>query len=249
VSVYSGVDPRDFVLFAYGAAGPLFGSRLGRELGVEEVVVPPLAGTLSASGLAVSGVRLDLSHPLVQDLASSDPAELGSIYADLEARAAETLGGEPASVLRWIDGRYRGQTWETPSVPVPNGPLSANSLADVRANFDDAHQRLWGYSLPDYAVTAMMARITAFAETSVDGAGIKPADAGAGGDAQTVEAFVDGAAHDVQLLRREQLAPGATLTGPAVILEATTTIVLMPGDTAAIDESGAVRITWEDAHA
>jgi N-methylhydantoinase A len=250
VSVYSGVDPRDFILYAYGAAGPLFGSRLGRELGVKAVVVPPLAGTLSASGLAVSGVRLDLSHPLVQDLAGSDPAGLDEIYAGLEARAAETLGAAPASVLRWVDGRYRGQTWETPSVPVPSGTLTEASLDEVRSNFDVAHERLWGYALPDYSVTAMMARITAFADEDVADAQAQAPNGGPAAEPlPAANAFVAGAIRKVDLLRRESLAAGMEVVGPAVILEATTTIVLMPGDTARIDPSGAIWITWADTEA
>jgi N-methylhydantoinase A len=241
VSVYSGVDPRDFVLCAYGAAGPMFGSRLGRELGVRAVVIPPLAGTLSASGLATSDVRLDLSAPLVRPLGEIPPDELEAIYARLEAEAEETFGAPPARLLRWLDGRYKGQTWETPSVPVPAGPLTPALIDEISDGFHSTHERLWGYSLPDFGITAMMARITAVADASSaigplaseDGAG----DGGPRVGGNWVE--VDGGPISAR-------KPGDEVRGPAVILEETTTVVLMAGDRARVDASGAIWIEWGD---
>jgi N-methylhydantoinase A len=246
VSVYSGVDPRDFVLCVYGAAGPLFGSRLGRELGVRSVLVPPLAGTLSASGLAVSDVRLDLSAPLVQPLGDMEPAALEEVYAKLEREAAETMGDESVRTLRWLDGRYRGQTWETPSVPVPLGELGADSLGEIRRNFDATHERLWGYALPDYGVTAMMARITAFADRALSASGVRAPGDHPPAEPRTVEAWVAGAWAHIELIDRASLAAGDDVVGPAVILEETTTVVLMPGDRARVDESSALWVTWEE---
>jgi N-methylhydantoinase A len=248
VSVYRGVDPRDFTMFVFGAAGPLFGSRIGRELGVAGVVVPPLAGTMSAYGLSMSGVRLDLSAPLVRGLESMPPASLAVVYAGLEAEGRKVLGlDEDARIIRWLDGRYRGQTWETPSVPVPLGPFEAAQIAAIRDNFDATHQRLWGYSLPDYEVTAMMARVTVFGDDEIVEGKVTPAPTGAGEAPVTTRAFVDGEWRELELHYRETLAAGDVVSGPALILEETSTIVVTPGDEAHVDELGHVWIRWEQA--
>jgi N-methylhydantoinase A len=250
VSVYSGVDPRDFTMFVFGAAGPLFGSRIGRELGVAGLIVPPLAGTMSAYGLSMSGVRLDLSAPLVRGLEALPPETLTEIYAGLEAEGREVLGlGDDARIVRWLDGRYRGQTWDTPSVPVPGSTLGAAEIAEVRAGFDSTHERLWGYSLPDYEVTAMMARITVLADEEVVRGAVTPTPTEAEDAPTTTKAFIDGEWRDLALHFRENLAAGDVVEGPAVIIEETTTIVVMPGDRASIDELGHVWITWEGAAA
>jgi N-methylhydantoinase A len=119
VSVYNGVDPRRFALYVYGSGGPVFGSRIGRELGSNSVVVPPHPGELSAYGLALADLRLDLGRPFVQPLSLIEPEQLARAYADMAAEARRILGTDEIVVQRWLDGRYQGQTWETPSVPVP----------------------------------------------------------------------------------------------------------------------------------
>ena len=248
VSVYSGVDPRDFTLYVFGAAGPLFGSQLGRELGVRAVVVPPLAGTLSAYGLSISALRLDLSRPLVCGLRELSLVDLNEVYEGLEARGRAALGDKGLRFARWLDGRYRGQTWETPSVPVPAGRLDESSVDEIHAGFHATHERLWGYALPGFDVTAMMARITVFVDEGEERSEA-PDEAAAErhGTVSTVRAFVSGEWLDVELRPLGTVLPGETVSGPVILLEETTTIVVMPGDTARLDELGHVWITWESA--
>ena len=64
---------------------------------------------------------------------------------------------------RYFDGRYWGQTWDTISVPVPGGRIDEGKVEEMKANFHQAHQRSWGYSLPTYAVKLIMARVAAAA--------------------------------------------------------------------------------------
>lgn len=248
VSVGNGVDPRDFALYVYGAAGPLFGSRVGRELGVQSVVVPPLAGALSAFGLSLSEMRTDLSSPVVAGLEEIDPDALTAVFEDLETRAQGTLAGHELVIERWIDGRYVGQTWETPSVPVPLGSLGSEQIAETRASFDSTHKRLWGYDLQETGVTVNMARITASVPdrggSRSPSRGISRTDSG---PIEPTRVFIDGDWQEAPVMSRESLAAGEPVRGPAVILERTTTIVLMPGDEAVVDGSDNVHITWEQS--
>jgi N-methylhydantoinase A len=217
---------------------------------VQAVIVPPLAGTLSAYGLSISALRLDLSDPLVCGLREVSPAQLTQVYESLETRAGAAMSGKPVRFARWLDGRYRGQTWETPSVPVPAGALDGPALDEIHENFHATHERLWGYALPDFEVTAMMARITAFAD------GDEPAEsarattpANGRGALGTTDAFLGSEWREVELRWRETLAVGEELRGPAILLEETSTIVVMPGDTARADELGHLWITWDDGDA
>lgn len=236
VSVYNGIDPRDFALYVYGAAGPLFASRIGRELGPHRIVIPPYPGEMSAYGLAMADLRLDVGEPIVQPLADVDPEHLTAVYERMEEHARATLPSGEVEVRRWIDGRYVGQTWETPSVPVPEGPLGPEEMEQVRRNFDDTHRRVWGYALERYGVKATMARITAIAPFSKP----EPQRRSPGGEAEQaeVEVFLEGSRRRIPSIQRASLGPGERIEGPALITQPTSTVLLHAGDVGEADDWG-----------
>lgn len=149
-TVMRGYDPRDFVLYAYGGAGPLHAFHFARELGVQGVVVPlgNGASTLSAFGCATSDLVLNLEKE--QLLFAPFPLEeIVQIISELEAQAVASMaemgyGGEQVELERYGLLRYSGQWLHSLLVRIPNGELTQESLDEVVQDFRAIYDGLYG---------------------------------------------------------------------------------------------------------
>jgi N-methylhydantoinase A len=133
VSSEKGRDPRDFVLIAYGGAGPVHATGLAEDLGCRTVLVPPIAGLFSAMGLLHARPEFHEVRAVHLDARSVEAAELDLIFGELEER----LDG--VELVRSAELRYDGQTWEI--------EVEASDPVDVEAliaSFEDEHERLYG---------------------------------------------------------------------------------------------------------
>ena len=114
VSVERGYDPREFSLIAFGGAGPVHAVALADELGIPEVIIPPVPGAFSALGLVATDLKRDYARSLYADLASVPVERVAEIVAGMEAEGAamlETSGVslERRALIRMADVRYRRQ--------------------------------------------------------------------------------------------------------------------------------------------
>src|SRR5262249_29008223 len=149
VTVHKGYDPRDFVVFAYGGAGPVHAGVYARELGTQSLIVP-LGGVCSLWS-ALGAATADLLHiyETVDILASPfDPARVGERFAELERQGLAQLdkdGVAPgaARMGRSADMRYKGQVNEVEG-PVRGGSLDASALPDLIADFHRRYETLYG---------------------------------------------------------------------------------------------------------
>ncbi|MEU6743723.1 hydantoinase/oxoprolinase family protein [Streptosporangium sandarakinum] len=243
ISVQRGYDPRDYTLVPFGGAGPLHASRLARELGMRTVLVPPTPGAQSALGLLMTDVRADFSRTRIQPFREDSARRLGALYEELDGEARdwfEQEGVEAAerSVLRTAELRYAGQNYEIP-VPVPDGPITEETVLAVLTAFAAEHRRLYGYDAPGDPVEAVTLRLQATG--SVPRAEL-PREEAAGPDAtasrtgtRTMHVPELGGYVEVPVHRREAMRPGNRLEGPAVIEQMDTTTVLLPGDRLTVD--------------
>ncbi len=137
VSVERGIDPRRCALVAFGGGGPLHGCLLAEQLGMRTVVVPPLAGVLSALGLAIAPERREALSSLMCSAHELDSVNLG-------ARCEQVARLVPAGELRhwWVRGRYQGQGHEL-EVPVNPGEDGVT----VAARFAGEHATRFGFTL------------------------------------------------------------------------------------------------------
>jgi N-methylhydantoinase A len=245
VSVYNGIDPRDFVLYVYGAAGPLFASHLTRQLGVSKALIAPNPGEMSAFGMALADLRLDLGRPVVRKLGDITPGYLESLYVSMELEARKILERDDVVIARWLDGRYAGQTWETPSVSVPDGSFGAAEVQQVRRNFDETHERMWGYSLGNVDVKVTMVRVTATVDLAEPEWHFASDGALDGSDAPRRDVFLDNEWRSVPVVPRAELRVGATVEGPALITQPTSTLLLNASDEARIDASRHLWLTCD----
>jgi N-methylhydantoinase A len=239
ISIAKGHDPRDFVLVAYGGAGPMHAVFVAEELELPRVIVPPAPGNFSAFGALISDLRRDYVRTRLTQTHQGEFAEVEHLFAELEraARAelaAEGVAPERISMGRALGMRYVGQSWEL-IVRVPEG---LDSMAGLEAKFHQAHERRYGHA-SDGAAEIVTFRLTAI------GAVPKPAPsrwsvAGAVAAARRQERAVcfGGAAEWVPVYLRDRLPGGETIPGPALIEEMGATTVIPPGWAASVGPWG-----------
>ncbi|HTI54111.1 MAG TPA: hydantoinase/oxoprolinase family protein, partial [Verrucomicrobiae bacterium] len=246
VSVQRGYDPRDFVLVAFGGAGPLHANALAHELGIPTVLVPPSPGIASALGMLATDIRHEFVATRRLRLDGLAPVALDALFADFVAEGEARLdrdGVPPAErrVLRSADLRYHGQSFELP-VTVPPGPLSAADLLRLRDEFHAMHERAYGYAAPEDPVELVNVRLAAIGVTP------KPRRAPlAEGGASAAPAlkghrdvwFAEAAGfRSTRVLDRGKLLRGNVIDGPAIIEEPDASTLVHPGWTATVDEHG-----------
>lgn len=234
VTVERGSDPRDYALVAFGGGGPLHACAVARELGLGQIIVPRHPGLFSARGIATADFNHDYIQSVVRPIADVSAGEIKANIVALERQAKTDLDAEGIAENRRdmtpaLDLRYLGQTTEiTVPLAVTVESLSRN-FEEVVAQFHQLHERLYTYSVPDEPVELVNVRLRAVG--SVDKPPLPPAvDSGKTPEpiGERPVLLPDGqGAQPVPVYRRDQLAPGAVLAGPALIEEpSSTTFVL-----------------------
>ncbi|PGF16228.1 5-oxoprolinase [Natrinema sp. CBA1119] len=220
VTVERGHDPREFALVAFGGAGPMHAAALADSLSVDRVVVPRPSGVLSAFGLLAADESYDAARTVGAELRAADPAELEGVYDDLVADVlADASDPDAARVERAADCRYAGQSFEL-TVAVDD----EFDAAGVAERFHDAHERAHGYAM-DESIEIVTLRATA----TVPGSEPTVRYDGAGDDIiGTRRVHFAGGARSATVFDRDRLAPGATVSGPAILEQAESTTVVPP---------------------
>jgi N-methylhydantoinase A len=243
VSVARGLDPRDFALVSFGGAGPLHGARLARMLGIAKGVFPAAAGVASALGLLAADIRFDLVRTNLMGLDEQSLDQINSLYTHMEQQGVELLkeSGITAEqrVLRSADIRYVGQGYEV-RVPVPNGALTAPDLIHLGDAFHKAYEQVYGFSDPEKPLEGVNWRLEAFLPGRVvqlPKVADKPVGLAVKRSRRAYFPELDGYA-DCPVYDRYQLSLGTTFDGPAVVEERESTTVILPGDSARVDEYG-----------
>jgi N-methylhydantoinase A len=244
ISIARGHDPRDFVLVAYGGAGPMHAAFVAEELEMPRVIVPPAPGNFSAFGSLISDLRRDYVRTRLIHTRRGTLAEVEHAFAELEREARADLGAEGIppdriAVVRALGMRYVGQSWEL----IVRVPADVESMAGLEAAFHQAHERRYGHA-SDGAAEIVNFRLAAL------GAVPKPSPAGWSvtgslADAQRVERAVSfgGESVRVPVYARKRLPVGPAVLGPTVVEEMGATTVVPPGWTARVGSWGELVLT------
>jgi N-methylhydantoinase A len=245
MSLHRGVDPRGLTMIAYGGAGPIHAARIAESCGISEIVVPSLPGVFSSVGLLVSERTYDNVRTKVIPAHEADRKLIDAMFAELERDASDILvseGIDPATVRleRTLDMRYRQQTHAL-AVPVP----STAEVADLEQAFRERYKLEYGVDSED-AVEFVNFRVKAVAPASAEASSTLATHA-RGFDPHEVSrrpAYFQEAGEyvDTPVYRRGVLFNGHTLTGPLLIAEPDTTIVVPPAFTVHADPKGNVVI-------
>ncbi len=162
VAIRHGVDPRDFSLVAFGAAGPMLLPAALDMLHVRRVIVPPHPGLFSALGLLSSDLVYYDSRSAYVTLDSDSAGLVREVFKDMERGLRERSGvgdREGVTVRRSFDGRLHGQTWETPFVEVPPGPIDAGTIPALVERFHESYERRYGNRFPQVEVERVSYRV------------------------------------------------------------------------------------------
>jgi N-methylhydantoinase A len=245
VSIQQGHDPRRFALFAFGGAGPLHANALARLIGSWPVVVPPSPGVLCAYGDAATSLRAETSQSIIRRFSELDMAELESELRRLGAAVDEELadaGVAPAArtIAYEVDIRYRGQGFQMPIEAQLESSGIVGGSAGLGESFDQVHQRLFGFLLPEEHETVSIRAVA-----TADRPNLMAPELAAAPSPRPDEAvigphrlFADGRWHDGTLVDRSRLLAGHHVEGPAVVVEMDSTTVVLPGHGADVDAWG-----------
>jgi N-methylhydantoinase A len=243
VAVRHGVDPRDFTLVAYGAAGPMLLPAALDLLGVPRIVIPPHPGLFSAMGLLSTDLVYYESRSAYVILSPDSAEQVEAGYQEMERALRERIGaaGDGVAVRRSLDGRLLGQSWETPFVEVGEEPITAETMPALVEAFHDAYERRYGNRFPYVPVQGVTYRVQP--ADKIEHVPREQAEGAAPPAARTIELRHLGdeplAAHEHE---RERLPVGAVVRGPAVIREALSTTFVMPGQVAEVGRLGEIVI-------
>lgn len=245
ISVQRGYDPRDYALMAFGGAGPLHAALLARELDMSRVIVPLTPGALCALGLLLTDLRTDFAISRICQLTAKTLDSVREGYQTLSQQALVWFEGEKITPDRRVekrmaDMRYAGQNYEL-SVPVPEGPITAESFAVLEAGFEAAHKQRFGFIAEGEKIQLVTMRLEAVGE--VKKAQFKPQLKAASG-ATEVSAVIGkrevwlaeaGGFVSCQVYERGALKYGNVINGPAIIEQMDTTTVILPDMKACVD--------------
>ena len=227
ISIAKGYDPRDFVLLAYGGAGPMHGALVASELDIDHVVVPPSPGNFSAFGCLVSDLQITRTRTLLVETRRGEWSTVAAAFADLESESGAELATEGVAasdvvVRRELGMRYVGQSWEL-VVPIAS---EVDSMRAAELAFHAAHAKRYGHGA-DAPAEVVTVRVTAIARTAKP-ALPSPANDGADAGIRTRPVYFDGAWTDTAILTRPELAASAAVKGPALVEEMGSVTVVPP---------------------
>ena len=245
VSVSRGHDPREFVMVAFGGAGPMHAADLARELGCRQVVIPPEAGVQSARGLLVADARRDFTSAMLSAEADLNLRELERRYADMrdqgmhELRDAGFQDNSMAARLG-VDVRYAGQAYEV-AVWLDEPAAFDDALRQqVNREFHRAHVRLHGHRDEGAAVEWVTLRASVTAGTTrprrIE---LTPASEPLNDRQIDFQPMIwAGESRDAPVFARERLGSGDRIEGPALVIQDQTTLVVPPAASAHVQSTG-----------
>jgi N-methylhydantoinase A len=247
-----GVDVRSLSLLSYGGAGSLHAVDVARMAGINEVIVPQMAGGFSAFGLATAPPKVERAISRIVSLDDSVIDDLAGLFESLEEEVAGDLEAEGVSpqdieITRSFSAMYTGQGIAN-DLDLGGWPLTKELVERWKSRFNDLYDRLYGYSAPEMGITVTTltvggvgTRVPMTMPELEEGGASPPADAFAGEHG----VHLGGEAATARFYRRDGLLAGNRIPGPAVIDDEMTTITVPAGTEASIDRYGNVHIQLE----
>ena len=244
VTLQKGHDPRDFTLVPFGGAGPMHAVEVARDLHIPEVLVPQFPGIASAFGQLHVDLRHDFTLPLFQRQSQVNVGEFNDLWRELEQTAHEVLVSEEGisadriRLERQADLKYYPQSFYI-TMAIGDGEVTQEQLNDLFALYHETHKKDFGYSIPAHAAEVEIGQVRLVARGLIDKPTLKPSTTSANGSKPGKrQAYFEeyGGWMDADAYIRDEMAPGTTIKGPAVIDQFDSTTVLPPETTATVDD-------------
>jgi N-methylhydantoinase A len=248
VSLARGHDPRDFVLFPFGGAGPLHAAALARELAIPRLLIPVRPGITNALGCVVADARHDYVNTINQPLPALD---MELVWSTLEAQIAEGIATleregvaiEGTRILHFADMQFQGQS-HILTLGLPQIRVGKDELQRL---FEAAYWERFEVELPEIravlvnlhtAVIGLRPRLDlAILARTERGEGLQGARNG------LRPVWFEGGFRDTPIYQREKLPLHARFSGPAIIEQLDCTTVIDPGNRVELDALGNLLVT------
>jgi 5-oxoprolinase (ATP-hydrolysing) len=233
ISVARGHDVREYVLCCFGGAGGQHACAVARHLGIRRILLHPLAGVLSAYGIGLADTIWEGPSPVARLPLNEN--SLHRLEADFQRLAGEGQRlireqGFAASAIRSVrklDLRYTGTETPLTIVEPPD--------RDYQHEFTAKHRQLYGYVRENRAIEILQCRVEVIGVTDMAPPMPTPAETRFPTTDRFAPMVFNGKECQAAVFRREQLAAGAKVHGPAIILESIATIVIEPDFVATVD--------------
>ncbi|MCQ4083559.1 hydantoinase B/oxoprolinase family protein [Streptomyces sp. RB6PN25] len=241
ISVQRGRDVTRYALTSFGGAGGQHACAVADALGIDTVLVPPLAGVLSAYGIGMADAVALRERSVESRLAAGTMSKVEEACAELErlARAQLHDDGVPADTVRTTGRvllRYEGTDSSL--------PVALDTPERMQAAFERDHRGRYGFVMDKpLVVEAVSVEATGSSGPPAQPPAVHEQPEGTLRPAATVRIFTEGRWQETELYRRDDIRPGDVVEGPAIIAEADATTVVDPGWRAAGDPHGDLVLT------
>jgi len=236
-----GVDPRKLAMLSFGGAAGLHAAEVARELEIRRIIVPTVASVLSAWGMLTSDLRYEVSRTHYGAAARITVDEVRELFAGLEQQAAGRLrswSNGPVSIERSAEMRYGEQIFEI-DASLDGLDWDAPNLVDqIEDRFHVRHEELYTYASRGQEVVFVNARVAAVGEVARLDEGAREAAVSSSCSPRGQRQAFFGDWREVPVYALDDLRPGHTLTGPAIIEAETTTVLVDTGDRVTVNALG-----------
>ncbi|MFN3594278.1 MAG: hydantoinase B/oxoprolinase family protein [Thiobacillaceae bacterium] len=241
VSLARGLDPRDYTLVAFGGAGGQLACRVAARLNMGRIVISPHAPVLSAYGIGLAERRAIRQQAVEAVLEEALLPRLASLADELRRAAGQDLAGEGEPAAGTV---FEVRVWLRPARADTLLAVPLSDIDEMRHLFQQQHAARFGFADPGQCLTCASVEV----EARSGGGSAPPCPLPLHGGAPLGEAalYVAGHWRSVALYRRETLAAGQRLTGPALVVEAGTCTVVEPGWTLTVNPQGDLVLTAAD---
>jgi N-methylhydantoinase A len=258
-TVYRGYDPRDFVLVAFGGAGPVHASSYGADLGVDKIVIPRTASILSAHGILLSDLvvtreeAVSLICPAGSDSYSDHikAQDLNDIFERLQGSAREAIAAQGVDVAhvryeRYLDVRFRPQIFDLP-IDVLKYPFEKKDVDEVIEHFIKTYEARFGtgsaFRAAGIEISAfrIVARAVLNRSTETKSSATKDGTS----EISARKIYTGGAWTEAKVYPESVIRPGFSFDGPAIVEFDDTTLVLHAGQQGAVDNYLNVIVTTQ----
>ncbi|MEW5721460.1 MAG: hydantoinase/oxoprolinase family protein [Thermodesulfobacteriota bacterium] len=248
VTIWQGIDPREYVLVSGGGAGNCHAVALARELGIKRLLVPKFGGVLSAVGGLVADVQAEFSGSCFTGTHRFNFAGVQELLQKLESEAQNFLDGletepEETAIEFYVEARYPYQVWELPIRLRKSRIETAEDLAVLVEDFHAEHENVFAIKEPPGSpIECVNWSARAIARTPK--LGLREQARGGSDPAKalmsTRKAYFreKGGLIETRIYKGDLLEHGNTITGPSIIEETTTTIVIPPQARATVSRWG-----------
>lgn len=250
-----GIDPTDMVMLAYGGNGPVFAAIQAQDLGIDRVLVPKASPTFSALGTLVANPSIDEERSYIASAQSLDVGRLRSLWKELDERAEKyfrdaSFSREQIFAKYQMKMRYPGQNWSlTFDIKTNRGPEDLSFVDDTLGAravdaFNKRHMAEYGHVREGEIPEVVGVRLSSYVKTPLPavGSGFRTPKVAAKA-AKVRRANLGDGYRETRVFRGADLKPGHEITGPAIVEESFTTIVLYPGWSARVDDAGDYELT------